>query len=59
VAGIVSKARRNTKSARALREKRTDAREFGLNAYAVEEWLRKRLDEKPSSEKIAEEERRS
>jgi hypothetical protein len=48
----VSKARRNNKAARALRERRTDAREFGLNTYAVEEWLRKRL-EKPSSEKDA------
>jgi hypothetical protein len=49
------------KAARALRERRTDAREFGQNASAVEEWLRARLDQKPSptneqrvrSEKIA------
>ena len=44
-------AKRNSKAARALRERRTDAREFGLNAYAVEEWLRKRLDQKPKSQK--------
>jgi hypothetical protein len=54
------------KAARALRERRTDAREFGQNTYAVEEWLRKRLDQKPSpateqrtrSERITVEEKR-
>lgn len=48
---IVSKARRNNKAARALRERRTDAREFGQNASAVEEWLRERLNQKsPTAE---------
>jgi hypothetical protein len=56
----VSKGRRNAKATRALREKRTSAREFGLNAFAAEQWLRERLNKNPSSEKVAvQEERRS
>lgn len=56
----MSKARRNNKAARALRERRTDAREFSLNSYAVEEWLRQRLYQKPGSKKdVVQEERRS
>ncbi len=47
----MSKARRNNKGARALRERRTDAREWSLNTYAVEQWLRERLDKKLSFEK--------
>jgi len=50
--GIVGKARRNNKGARALRERRTDAREFGLNAYAAEQWLRERLQKTKSQKGI-------
>src|SRR5947207_15972720 len=48
----VAKARRNNKGARALRERRTASREFGLDAYAAEQWLRERLQKTKSQKGI-------
>ena len=45
-------AKRNSKAERALRERRTASREFGLDAYAAEQWLRERLQKTKSQKGI-------